>query len=458
MIIVMKKWMKYRASVVFFFVTWFLLVISFTGNFFGVGLWQSWFDGFQRDSSAIIEKTALCKEKSSYSGPLIVTKNEDYNSVMMSEGCDTSLLKPYASQYGLQARIITALAPKDNAKLPSYFKKVNILLSAAMAALMALVALRVRKLFGFVAAAVFATLVAFSPWVVGYAQNIYWIEPLMFAPFTFAFLSYSYCKSSKKLWLFYLGEAVLLFLKFLSGYEYISTIAMSVLVPIIFFELINNKQKIIKLWKHAVMTCIVVAVAFVGAYATNFVALSGYYHSSDTALKMINERASERGFSGIRKMRTHAVGNLKTLLPESYAFADRFINMEELANDKGPTYRYLAINAGNYVLLPALSLPLSLKGMVGEIVQSVFVWVLVGYLLLFYLKKRYHSFKYYRSFLWALHASLAGALSWLILMPGHALPHAHINGIVFYMPLLLFVYMVAGLYIGNIVKKRRKRA
>lgn len=458
MIIVMKKWMKYRASVVFFFVTWFLLVISFTGNFFGVGLWQSWFDGFQRDSSAIIEKTALCKEKSSYSGPLIVTKNEDYNSVMMSEGCDTSLLKPYASQYGLQARIITALAPKDNAKLPSYFKKVNILLSAAMAALMALVALRVRKLFGFVAAAVFATLVAFSPWVVGYAQNIYWIEPLMFAPFTFAFLSYSYCKSSKKLWLFYLGEAVLLFLKFLSGYEYISTIAMSVLVPIIFFELINNKQKIIKLWKHAVMTCIVVAVAFVGAYATNFVALSGYYHSSDTALKMINERASERGLSGIRKMRAYAIGNLKTLLPESYAFADRFINMEELANDKGPTYRYLAINAGNYMLLPALSLPLSLKGVFGEIIQSVIIWVLMGYLLLFYYKKRHRSFAYYRSLLWALHASLAGALSWLILMPGHALPHAHINGIVFYMPLLLFVYMVAGLYIGNIVKKRRKRA
>ena len=137
-------------------------------------------------------------------------------------------------------------------------------------------------------------------------------------------------------------------------------------------------------------------------------ALSDYYHSSDTALKMINERASERGLSGIRKMRAHAIGNLKTLLPESYTFADRFINMEELANDKGPTYRYLAINAGNYVLLPALSLPLSLKGMVGEIVQSVFVWVLVGYLLLFYLKKRYHSFKYYRSFLWALHASCWG--------------------------------------------------
>ena len=454
----MKKWMKHRGSVVFFFVTWFLLVISFTGNFFGVGLWRSWFDGFQRDSSAIIEKTARCKEKSSYSGPLIVTKNEDYNSVMMSEGCDTSLLKPYASQYGLQARIITALAPKDNAKLPSYFKKVNILLSAAMAALMALVALRVRKLFGFVAAAVFATLVAFSPWVVGYAQNIYWIEPLMFAPFTFAFLSYSYCKSSKKLWLFYLGEAVLLFLKFLSGYEYISTIAMSVLVPIIFFELINNKQKIIKLWKHAVMTCIVVAVAFVGAYATNFVALSGYYHSSDTALKMINERASERGLSGIRKMRAYAIGNLKTLLPESYVFADRFINMEELANDKGPTYRYLAINAGNYMLLPALSLPLSLKGVFGEIIQSILVWVLVGYLVLFYLKRRRPSFKYYRSFLWSLHASLAGALSWLILMPGHALPHAHINGIVFYMPLLLFVYMIVGLYVGNMVKKWRKHA
>lgn len=450
--------MERKKSILFFGVVWGVLFLSFFGNIFGVGLWREWFDGFQRDSSAIVEKTAHCKGKSGYSGPLIVAKNEDYNSVMMAEDCDASLLKPYASQYGLQARIITALAPKDSTKLPVYFKKVNVALAAAMAALMALVALRVRKLFGLVAAAVFATLVAFSPWVVGYAQNMYWIEPLMFAPFAFVFLSYSYCKSSKKLWLFYLGEAVLLFLKLLSGYEYISTIAMSVFVPIIFFELVNNKQKVISLWKHAVMTCIVVVVAFVGAYATNFMALSDYYHSSDTALKMINERASERGLSGIRKMRAHAIGNLKTLLPESYTFADRFINMEELAKDKGSTYQYLAINAGNYVLLPALSLPLSIKGVFGEIVQSILVWVLVGYLVLFYLKRRHSSFKYYRSFLWSLHISLAGALSWLILMPGHALPHAHINGIVFYMPLLLFVYMVVGLYIGNIVKKRRKRA
>lgn len=450
--------MERKKSILFFSVVWVVLFLSFFGNVFGVGLWREWFDGFQRDSSAIIEKTARCKEKSGYSGPLIVTKNEDYNSVMMAEDCDASLLKPYASQYGLQARIITALAPKDNAKLPSYFKKVNVVLSVVMAALMALVALRVRKLFGLVAAVVFATLIAFSPWIVGYAQNMYWIEPLMFAPFVFAFLCYSYCKLSKKLWLFYLGEAILLFLKLLSGYEYISTIAISVLVPIIFFELVNNKQKIIKLWKHAVMTCIVVVVAFAGAYATNFMALSDYYHSSDTALKMINERASERGLSGIRKMRAHAIGNLKTLLPESYTFADRFINMDELANDKGSTYQYLAINAVNYILLPALSLPLSIKGVFGDIIQSVFVWILVGYLLLFYLKRRHQSSKYYRSFLWALHASLAGALSWLILMPGHALPHAHINGIVFYMPLLLFVYMVVGLYIGNIVKKRRKRA
>lgn len=450
--------MERKKSILFFGVVWGVLFLSFFGNIFGVGLWREWFDGFQRDSSAIVEKTARCKEKSGYSGPLIVAKNEDYNSVMTTGGCDASLLKPYASQYGLQARIITALAPNDSAKLPVYFKKVNVVLSAAMAALMALVALRVRRLFGFVAAAVFATLVAFSPWVVGYAQNMYWIEPLMFAPFAFAFLSYSYCKSSKKMWLFYLGETILLFLKLLGGYEYISTIAISVFVPIIFFELVNNKQKVIKLWKHAVMTCIVVVVAFVGAYATNFMALSDYYHSSDIARKMINERASERGLSGIRKMRAHAVGNLKMLLPESYKFVNRFINMDELAEDRGSTYQYLAINAGNYVLLPALSLPLSIKGVFGEIVQSILVWVLVGYLVLFYLKRRHPSFKYYRSFLWSLHISLAGALSWLILMPGHALPHAHINGIVFYTPLLLFVYMVVGLYIGNIVKKRRKRA
>ena len=62
MILVMKEWSKNKPGVVFFFVVWFILSISFIGNFFGTGLWNGWFDGFQKDSSAIVEKNCLLQK------------------------------------------------------------------------------------------------------------------------------------------------------------------------------------------------------------------------------------------------------------------------------------------------------------------------------------------------------------------------------------------------------------
>ena len=52
--------------------------------------------------------------------------------------------------------------------------------------------------------------------------------------------------------------------------------------------------------------------------------------------------------------------------------------------------------------------------------------------------------------------SVIGAFCWLALMPGYALPHAHINGIIFYIPLLLFVYVLIGLWADYVVKRTVK--
>ena len=119
----------------------------------------------------------------------------------------------------------------------------------------------------------------------------------------------------------------------------------------------------------------------------------------------------------------------------------------------GRTYKYVLLNALNYLLLPAIILPVHIGGMFGEVIQSVTFWIAIGYLIVFITRKCIQK-KYHRSLLWSMHLSVAGALSWLILMPGHALPHAHINGVVFCMPLLLFVYMLVGLWIGYIVKQK----
>jgi hypothetical protein len=51
---------------------------------------------------------------------------------------------------------------------------------------------------------------------------------------------------------------------------------------------------------------------------------------------------------------------------------------------------------------------------------------------------------------------LIAALSWLILMPGHAYPHAHLNAIIFYMPFLLVCYIIIGITLTNVVNEWSK--
>ena len=329
-------------------------------------------------------------------------------------------MKPYAPQYGTQARNITEFAPSDASRVPTYLKKVSMFLSLLTALIMAAIAQKTRKLFGLIPASVFVAMVVISPWIVGYARNIYWIEPLMIAPFAIAFVGYQYFKNSKRLWLFYAIELLVIFLKLLNGYEYVSTIAISVLVPIVFFELVDKKTKIINLWKQAAIVLTVTIIAFVGAYWMNFSALASYYGSSERAVEVINARASERGIAGIRSMRLHAINNLKTLRPETYNFINQITNLDDLANNNGRTYKYVLLNALNYLLLPAIILPVHIGGMFGEVIQSVTFWIVIGYLIVFITRKCIQK-KYHRSLLWSMHLSVAGALSWLILMPGHSI-------------------------------------
>jgi hypothetical protein len=53
-----------------------------------------------------------------------------------------------------------------------------------------------------------------------------------------------------------------------------------------------------------------------------------------------------------------------------------------------------------------------------------------------------------------------GYLSWLILARSHSLVHAHINGILLYLPFALFGYIIIGLYLqtlsGRVWKKIKK--
>ncbi len=426
----------------------FILTLSFYFNLFGVGTNKDWFDYFQLDSSLIVEKTAQCKSELSYDGP-VIPSTKTYMKTMQSPTCSSSVLQPYDSQYGLQTRLITFFAPKDDASLGRYFKAVKLSLAVTTAALFTLFVWQVRRLFGTKTMIVTAGLIAISPWLVGFARNMYWMEPFIIAPFIVGFVVYPKLRKAKKTYWYYSIVAGLLFLKLLNGYEYITTISISVLIPIVFYESYRVRRSLVSFWKQAGLVAIAALVAFIGAYLVNLASLANYYHSWQVAIEKVNARASQRSLKGIQQVKPDVILNFAATSPEGYKAMDRILDMDELSTGSGPLYKYAMLSVANYLLLPVIDLPLPIDGLAGELLQSVLMLIMLGWVVIRSMKHTAQTKKYYSAFKNAYVVSLLAALSWLLIMPGHALPHAHINGIVFSISFALIIYMAVGVVIGE---------
>jgi hypothetical protein len=444
-----------KKQVIYIAIVWFLFVLSFYANIFGVGLNKDWFESFQRDSSLITEKTALCKGMLTYDGPVIAKDNVHYMAAMSSNTCNMDELKPYDSQYGMQTRVISFFAPADDDRLPKYFKIVEFALAGLTALLLTAIVAWTRVKYGTIPAVVVFILSLLSPWVAGYARNTYWIEPLMLAPFVFGLVFYPWIKSHGRLWIFYAVELILVFLKFTDGYEHASTLLMSVLIPIVFYELVDNKKKLLAIWKQVLIVAALGVVAFSGAFFVNVASLTKYYGSWSDAVHQVQIRSAARSVLGLRSTQPNVITNFKATLPDAYNFINKFADIDKLADGNGPAYKYALISAINYILLPAISLPIVLNGMFGVVLQSILLFAIVGW---FFLRKISNIPKHradYSALRAAYWLSLLGALSWLILMPAHAYPHAHLNAIIVYMPFLFICYLLIGVVVRDYILSKR---
>lgn len=419
-----------------------LLFASFFGNLFNVGYGDGWFKDFQKDSAYITEKTAACKDVLDYRQPLIPSRGNDYMQTMGSGDCDAKKVQPYASQYGLQARVIAFFAPAEDDALPSYFKKVEIVLGTLMAVVLTAFSLKIGRLYGRGAMATLAILIALSPWLVAYARNMYWVTFLMLLPFVVSFLVYPYMNTVRKKVLFYVLIGLLLFIKSLDGYEHITTLGISVFGAIAYWEIVTHKNRLQQLWPQLLIAGGVTLTALASAIVVNIVDLHGYYGSWDRAREAVLSRAGDRA-TGIKKMQPNVIGGFEVTSQEVYRFVDKFYDLDQLKSGDGHTLKYMAVSALNYAMLPAVTLPVTLSQPLQAILQSIIVVGLLGWLCIKKIGMVSNGLK--ELFL----IGLAGALSWLVLMPAHTYPHAHLNGIVFYIPLLLVCYIAIGIWLSR---------
>ena len=354
----------------------------------------------------------------------------------------------YQSQYGMQLVFWSWLAAlSDDSRF----------LQSACALFMALVVagffVVLAREFSVRAALCFCATLVFSPWVVIFARNLYWVEATWFLP---ALVSFAWGKVALQsprrfMVLLFLLFATLL-TKFLCGYEYITTIVIAAFLPLAYYATrlrLDAKRALVQ----TVLFGVTAFLAF-GVAATLHVRKLG--HGEGMQYERVVDIAKKRLATGdVDALAREACRNAPDLaaccdgykknygdsltcnpltLVVRYLRMPHFLPWEDRIV---PTWReYVAIEE----VTEQMSLA-SLKGAlgIGPVRASLVAYKafgLVAFPLFCLLAGAASLWRGDRSFSLALVISALSPLSWFVLAKGHSYIHLHLNYVLWY---LLFV-------------------
>lgn len=412
--------MSFNRKSIVFLASFILFVLTFQFNFFKT-VSTEWFNNHQRDSESLVISKVLESEKNglfSHMGfmgryteglkdagyidnaPYYIRINGEY--------------KTYTSSFGLQGifySFLDQMQQKLGVESPEFRLFYNKLVTSILSALLfSLIGLFFYQYFGIASSLTYLVTMLFSGWLIVFTNNLYWMLFLIYLPFVvIAYFSIKEEKTGKWNAFTVCGFTFLaVLIKCLAGYEYISTILITMLIPLVFFSIKNSlkfKEFIIRSLKISFSAIL----GFLFTLIIHFTQLIYYSGGFDDAKAVI---------MSIVLKRTHG-------------------NAEDFTEST-------IINSLNTDLFSVL-LPYFTKNLVFGVSAGIIILGLLVISLLNIILMRFHSLKRMNyAFLASLWLSLLAPLSWYILAKGHSHVHYHMNYLLWYVPFLL---LVAG-YLG----------
>lgn len=169
----------------------------------------------------------------------------------------------YYSQYGLQGRIFKHLARYLEIDI------LNALCALAAAVSFAIIVYLINYKFNTLLASIFYIVFLLSPWIVGFANNLYWVEFTWFLPMGAGLLCAWKIDNKKYRIISYIIAFLAILIKCLCGYEYISNVMMGLIAFLLvdFIETLfkEDRAKKILLFKTIFTMGIVALLGFVMA-------------------------------------------------------------------------------------------------------------------------------------------------------------------------------------------------
>lgn len=365
---------------------------------------------FQADSDQLVYNTLSDPDRGLFD-PLLRTTGEDYT-----------------SQFGLQGIVMAWISPGN-----SLYGAMRIMTALLLAAVVATAVVACWRAWGGRAATVLLTLLSLSTLLNAFGRSTYWQPWTMLLPTLVTLLVWPRLGSGRRRWVRGgLLVAGLVFLKALCGYEYITTVILGAVAAVAFHEFRGrlDRQLLVGLG-GACMAGIAGFVAAIGVHVAQLYALYG-------DISIITSRAGERTF---------APSTMELVLPAVREQADPltrwFLERDETAGLW--VFRMLGYARDSVVSLPApadLGFGPASYGI--PIWFFVVVWALMAWRAA---RGRGAAPLVMRRLAVAAGIGLVGGLSWLVLAFGHSIHHWRLNGLVFYVAFLPFVFAMIGLWV-----------
>lgn len=441
----------------FFFTSVAVLFVSFAFNAFSAMDTASFVSNY-KDSEALVVNQINCSGDL-YADQMLEQINPQ-TPLKFPNSCSTSALRAYSSQFGLQGKLDTFLYTSIMRPMHVSAGVFVVLLELGTALISALVlallVLWVRRTFGKIPAVTTGILIALSPMLIGFSRNLYWALPLLIAPIVYVLYFYKLKAPRKEMIIFWTGLFVLLYLRYLCGYEYITTITVMI-VATAGYTLALAGVRVKKFVREAILIGLVSAVAFGAALVTHIAALNVSTGSTEKSVSIIKQRAQERTLNA-GKYVDYPYANLEFLASDHYKVTDTYVHYDKLKATGSRVWATL-VALSTYLLLPVVHLPIIVPGSFSIYLQSTTMFTIVLFIL--YVKREKWVAKEYRARVRALFVAaslgLIGYLTWLIFGYSHALVHAHINGILIYLPYALFGFMIIGIYVEYLINRFIKK-
>lgn len=414
------------------------LFISFQFNFFHVANMR-WFDSFAYSSDALVMGRLADSKKNgifSHAGQLgfVSVNNPQYRpyqsaAIVYLRPEIPFEYKPYTSQFGLQGIIFSVVdkalrflhIPLD-VNLKIFHALASLLITIVLSAILYLFYLE----FGLLPAGFALLGILSSEWLIVFGKSLYWGAGFWFLPMFVVMLIHNQEKrhNSYSWKVVFIMVFMAVFLKSLNGYEYMSTVLLAMITPIIYYAIISDWT-----WEKYVQRTLL----------TGFAGLFGFIFAFLIHLGQlfISTQDIFKAFGLI-----YAKATIRTFVDPNSLGLDSVY----LASAKADITTVLLQYLGGHFLYGRF-----------KFIIPIFIIMLVSLAGLYFIKKTKISVlerKQLIALLVTTWFSILAPLSWFILGKGHSFIHTQLNYVLWYVPYMIYGFLLVGYTFNIFVNKK----